>query len=280
MKKSTKIVHFIVRFFHLENLIISLHPHSKLILKFLPLNNQYSKGTSKNVIRNIAKFRLDISDYMQWYIWANLEDSAWKLAVEHSKINTGDIFDIGTNVGAFTIKTACNLDADTQVHAFEPNPHVFSLLNENMTLNSCKNVILNPIGLGLINSEVWFNWSFQNSGGGRFNQTGSGEKLSITTLDDYVQKSQVTKISFIKIDVEGYEMNVLKGGEQTIKTYRPKMFIELDDNNLKDQGGSAAGLVEMLETWGYAITHSETKSKVTSQCNFKDCHYDIICEIK
>jgi len=58
------------------------------------------------------------------------------------------------------------------------------------------------------------------------------------------------------------------------------MFIELDDNNLKDQGGSAAGLVEMLETLGYAITHSETKSKVTSQCNFKDCHYDIICEIK
>jgi len=75
-------------------------------------------------------------------------------------------------------------------------------------------------------------------------------------------------------------MNVLKGGEQTIKTYRPKMFIELDDNNLKVQGGSAAELIALLESWGYAITHSETKSKVTSQCNFKDCHYDIICEIK
>ena len=50
----------------------------------------------------------------------------------------------------------------------------------------------------------------------------------------------------IKIDVEGFEMKVLRGGGKTLKTFKPSLFIELDDNNLKDVGSCAKDLVKFL----------------------------------
>ncbi len=61
------------------------------------------------------------------------------------------------------------------------------------------------------------------------------------------------KIDFIKIDVEGFEMNVLKGALLTIKTFHPSMIIELDDTNLRVQGSTAAELCEYISNLGYSI---------------------------
>jgi len=61
----------------------------------------------------------------------------------------------------------------------------------------------------------------------------------------------------------------------TILLYKPQLFIELDDNNLKQQGYSAKVLISMLEELGYRIIHSETLEHISSQQSFSNCHYDI-----
>jgi hypothetical protein len=60
----------------------------------------------------------------------------------------------------------------------------------------------------------------------------------------------------------------------------PILFIELDDNNLKNVGDSAHVLIKLLEDWGYNIKNSINNKEITSSDNFRDCHYDIIAEFK
>ena len=67
---------------------------------------------------------------------------------------------------------------------------------------------------------------------------------------------------------------LLGGG--TITKYKPKLFIEVDDNNLKWMGSSARELIEKLEKLNYQIFNAETKSSVKSKDNFENCHFDII----
>jgi hypothetical protein len=80
----------------------------------------------------------------------------------------------------------------------------------------------------------------------------------------------------IKVDVEGFELHVLRGAEKTLRQCKPALFIELDDNNLSDQGDSAEKLVSYLEDLGYAITDAGTGAPVRSGKPFTNCHTDII----
>ena len=96
-------------------------------------------------------------------------------------------------------------------------------------------------------------------------------------MDKWCNDNNITKIDLIKIDVEGFEMNVLKGGIQTLQKFKPKMFIELDDNNLKDVGSSAKELINFIAKLDYKIINAEDETPITADTDFTNCHYDIIC---
>ena len=71
MKITTKIIHEIVIFLFLEGFFIRLSQKKYFFIKLIPLHRSYKKGTIKKVKRDNTIFSLDISDYMQWHIWAN-----------------------------------------------------------------------------------------------------------------------------------------------------------------------------------------------------------------
>ena len=101
--------------------------------------------------------------------------------------------------------------------------------------------------------------------------------VEIDTLDNSMQKFNIPKPSLIKIDVEGYELKVLKGGRETIIKHRPALFIELDDNNLREQGNSAKELIQSLTQLQYKIVNASNGQLVNENTNYTNCHFDILC---
>ena len=254
--------------------------YGSFMTKLPPNHYQYSKNTIRTVTRNGIKYILDISDMVEWYIYFGFKEpsrqSLYKL------IHKGyTFFDIGTNIGEVSLNAAKRV-MDGQVYSFEPDKENFKKLQQNLKLNNYKNI--HPINKGLgdksdiLQIEVF---DQKNKGMNRIvnnpNNSDSTFSIEIITLDQFIEENKVNKIDLIKIDVEGYEMRVLLGAKKSIADFKPTFFIEIDDNNLKRQNNSARELIQFLENRNYNIKNCETGNLITSNSNFNNCHFDIIC---
>lgn len=139
----------------------------------------------------------------------------------------GLVIDIGANVGSHTIAFS---KVAQRVIAFEPQPHTYGLLRGNIALNGCTNVEAHQVALGDGGREgliLPIDPSKEHaSQGARF--AGYGEMVHIKPLDWF----SFHPISFIKIDVEEMELEVLKGAEQTLKSQSPIVYVEIHNDQL------------------------------------------------
>lgn len=253
-------------------------PPGHLICKLVPNPYQYSEGTFRVVRQNGTAFCVDISDYIGHYIYFGFQDLGVDKLFSLCKEDFC-VLDIGTNIG-WTALNFARIAKDGRVMGFEPDPYNFDRCASNIALNNFKNIIVFPIGLGNENRQMEMEIRTPtNRGGNRIyrNSRNESRMVEVERLDDFAPLKECERIDLIKIDVEGYELNVLRGAIHTLKKYKPVLFIELDDNNLKDQGDSAAALIEFLLKNGYReIHHAETGVTLVGVTDFDDCHYDIV----
>jgi FkbM family methyltransferase len=136
------------------------------------------------------------------------------------------VFDVGSNIGNHAIYWGIKRRAQ-KVYAFEPVLSTFSILKTNIALNQAEATII-PINCAL--SDSIENLSIgksdlQNSGGTHMKKDEKGGIMAIT-LDSFSFPEQ--KVDFMKIDVEGFECNVLQGGMRFLGKYHPAfIFIEI-----------------------------------------------------
>ena len=286
-RKFFDILRLIWKIPFLEKLLVKKtinKPFGIFVTKLPPNHYQYKKSSIREVTRNHVNYKLDISDIVDWFIYFGFKETS-----RESLLNLIDenqtIIDIGANVGNVSLQIAYLLGDHGHVHSFEPDPLNFKRIEANVKRNDFKNIQLNNLGLG--NEEGSFHIATVNEGNqgmnrivGEHSDLKNLRKIEVTTLDNYVEKNHLKKINLIKIDVEGFEYNVLMGALNVIKNNHPIFFIELDDNNLLEQGHSAKKLIELLERFHYEFIHAETKEKISSNSNFKNCHFDIIAKFK
>ena len=149
------------------------------------------------------------------------------------------ILDIGANIGFTALSMAKRSGAKSKVFAFEPDPYNYTQLKENTALNQSLKVNIYNIGLGSKKDQLKLAINTANNRGGnriKSDVTENYNLVEIVKVDDFVSENNVANIDLVKIDVEGFELNVLKGAENSIIKYSPVLFIELSDNNLKEQG--------------------------------------------
>lgn len=244
----------------------------------LPANYyQYSSGTIRNVERNGVFYSLDISDYMEWVIFFGIKteprDALYNL-ISNSKV----IFDVGANIGETTLNIAKLCNKNCFVYSFEPDKFCFEKLKTNVGLNSFKNVKLNPFGLGEKESDYFLTSPTKdNRGGNRIvHNSIENPNIHVKRIDDYIKQNNIDKVDLIKIDVEGFELKVLKGGKNCIEMHRPKLFIEINDANLKEQGDSAMELIMFLEPFYKNLKHAVTGESIHSKINLTHKHFDLI----
>jgi FkbM family methyltransferase len=157
----------------------------------------------------------------------------------------------------------------------------FKRLTTNLSLNAFKNIKPHNTGAGKkACTQLIYTVSEGNLGMNRILTKADpfmvGREITLTTLDQFTDELQISKVDLIKIDTEGFEMNVLEGARKTIEQFSPTFFIEIDDQNLKQQGSGAAELIQFLNDFNYSCRYAETGLKITPLQNHLNCHFDLI----
>lgn len=156
---------------------------------------------------------------------------------------SGVCVDIGANIGFMSMAM---LAAGNFVYAYEPQPAIYALLDQNTSKFgarvSCRNIGLGSVA-GLAKMPRIRYGSKGNYGG-----AGIGFKSELGTIDVQVETldaQELRNVKFIKIDVEGFETEVLRGGRETILRDKPIMYIE------DDRDDKRAELYAELKSLGY-----------------------------
>lgn len=246
--------------------------YGNFFVKCIPQNYQYKKETFRNVHRDGINFRLDISEYMEWVIYFGL--SVEKRAGLYPLIETNMVvFDVGSNIGETLLHFALLTGDGGKVYGFEPVPENFKKCTDNISINKFKNIKLSNTALSDKREKLYFAHAENMNSGGIFmnkEKRNSGHEVQALTLDEFVHENKINGIDLIKIDVEGFELNVLKGAADTLQNLRPLIFAEVDEKNLQRQGTDAATLISFIRSFRYDVQPADGSNP--------SHHYDIICK--
>jgi FkbM family methyltransferase len=146
------------------------------------------------------------------------------------------VFDIGANVGFYSVISARLVGPDGGVAAFEPLPDNVRMISHNAALNSFRQISVQELALGRESGHATFvvsadpNWGMLASVGAPGRVVGE-RKVRIARLDSLIREGTVPRPDLIKIDVEGAETDVLEGAAETLATARPVLFVDLHNTN-------------------------------------------------
>ena len=151
-----------------------------------------------------------------------------------------NVIDIGANIGYYTVHLSNLVGPNGTVFAFEPDPLNFSILEKNIKLNDCKNVVLINKAVSNSCASTTLFQNSENSGGHSLINSENIQKtitVDTITLDDYFKNITIS-IDLVKIDVEGAEDFVINGGLNFFKIFKPKYVITEFELNSKIQDKS------------------------------------------
>lgn len=158
------------------------------------------------------------------------------------------VFDAGANIGNHTLYWAKKTGVK-KVYAFEPVEDTFEILKKNISLNylDSNKVVINNVGLGeFIGKASIETYNIENIGGTSIKMDNKGD-LNVTTLDDYVKNNFTEdRIDFLKIDVEGFEYELLLGSKEVLTKYSPIILVESFEDKFQKVN-------ELLESYGYKL---------------------------
>jgi FkbM family methyltransferase len=249
----------------------------QFISKLIPMPYLFPESSWRTVWRHKINLSLDISDFVDWYVYFGLKDEALDCLL--SQIQSSDIvLDIGTNIGYVSLR--CSQAASQgRVFGFEPSSHNFAKAKKNMALNpSISNLTINRIALGSLPGEISLKSGNLHNRGMSSVVTSAeplAEMVKVLTLDDWFRENKLPKVDLIKLDVEGFELEVLKGGRWVIDTFRPKLFIEVDDRYLRKFDGTAPQIYHWLKAFDYRI-HTIEGREILDAAELSVRHMDVL----
>jgi len=178
-------------------------------------------GNKKYIICSDDNYILQIGNNFEPYMCA-----LFSILIEKKDV----VADIGANIGLTTLLFSSIAE---YVYAFEPSLTTFNFLKMNISNSNITNVDLYNIGLGNEKRTAKITFAANNRSGGfvsdliRPEQDHVTEEIKIVTIDDFYQNKKLIP-TFLKLDVEGFEQNVIKGGKEFIQKYNPTIVLELN----------------------------------------------------
>jgi FkbM family methyltransferase len=204
----------------------------KPIKMYLDLRDQW--GVSKFILRH-GYYDALVSSLMKEWIGPN-----------------GNTIDIGANIGYHSLLAAHY--SRGQVYAFEPEERNFHLLTHNITLNGYRTITPYRKAVGDRNGSLKLYKSDNNAGDHQAYRTSEHREsvdVEVVRIDD--QLDHVQHVAFVKIDVQGFELNVVKGMEQTLRqNHNIKISSEFWPDGMKRAGSSGEEYLKFMESLGFS----------------------------
>jgi FkbM family methyltransferase len=209
-------------------------------------------------IGNGLKLKLDPRDYFQCMMFYG----RWGLELLElfeRYVRPGDtVLDVGAQIGFYSVHLGEMVTASGHVYSFEPDPRPLEYLRASLSESRMDWVRAEPFALSAREGKMDFNVSpiFGWSTAVRNSHLTGLKRVSVPTfpLDTLVEKGEVLgKIRLVKIDVEGFELEVLRGMRRVLRKARPILIMEINRPMLEFQGTSPLEVFEFLTSFGYEV---------------------------
>lgn len=217
---------------------------------------------SSRIDRGGLHWNLDLNEGIDFSIYLLGAFEPDTVRFYKSLIKPGDVvLDIGANIGAHTLHFARAVGKAGRVFAFEPTNYAFRKLSANLALNpelnavtAARQILLTDTANPEVPAGIYSSWPLEPEEGLHAEHLGklqSTQGARSRTLDEVVSELALEKIDFIKLDVDGHELVVLRGGRETLKRFRPPILIELCPCVCAEHHHSFADLIGTLTGLGY-----------------------------
>jgi len=179
----------------------------------------------------------------------------WLPSYEHEtvrflRVKKGDVFvDIGAHTGRYTVMASLMVGERGKVVAVEPDPSNFERLLANISLNRLKNVIPLRVAASDSDGTATLHRSIFSSGQSIGQDLGRGSiEVPTKTMDGVIREIGPGHVDWVKIDVEGFETEVLKGMKATILRYGPRIIVEVWRSSATDFLGDCGYAFEVISS--------------------------------
>lgn len=175
------------------------------------------------------------------------------------------VIDAGANIGAHTLPLARRVAPHGRVIAVEPTCAAVTALRRNLALNpeldGCVTVVHAALGSGDAAAAGSYYASWPIGGEGDVHPKHRGRRISASgaraaTLDELADG--LASVDVLKLDVDGHELQVLRGGSRALRKYRPAIALELCPYALAEHGDSLGELTAYLAALDYRLVHERT----------------------
>lgn len=238
-------------------------PGGFFIVKFLKsiFGKHHPPKTWEIISFRALKMRIDLSKQMGNAIyWRGSHDWAPIFVLEKNLFKGDTFIDIGANQGEYTLWAARKIGQKGLILAYEPSDEIFDQLENNIKLNEqiSPTVHLRKVGLSdKAETLKLYTKKGPNEGVNTLFPSKDHEleigEIELTTLDLEMENYSVSKISLVKIDVEGAELNVLKGAKNTLIHYSPKLLVEINRQSCLSAGYDPIEIINFLEKINYKL---------------------------
>ncbi|HUX67279.1 MAG TPA: FkbM family methyltransferase [Terriglobales bacterium] len=202
--------------------------------------------------------------WARWLGWSSPEERL----LESLELNGKVVYDVGAHAGAYSLFFSRRVGVGGRVIAFEPQAASFAKLARNLQDNHIGNVV--PLRLALGDEEgtraiymlPGMSTTASLAAEARTPLRRAVGETRIARLDDLIAELGLPAPEFIKIDVEGMEVEVLRGGYATLARHRPALLIEAHGASRRHKAERIREIAELLLRLGYELTHAESGQRM------------------
>lgn len=210
------------------------------------------------------------------YFPSDYEVDNFNFLKQHCKANDV-VLDIGAHIGLFAVVAGQLTGPGGKVFAFEPAPSTNALLKKTVSINNM-GAVIEPRNeaMGKENGKT----TFYVSDGEADNSNSlvsykedrklHGIDITILTIDGFVQQKNLSRVNFMKIDVEGAEYDAIRGGSTTFKNLRPYCILAIHPEPIAAKGDQLEDIYDFVFNLGYKITFEDKEMSREAFCANKE----------
>jgi FkbM family methyltransferase len=229
-------------------------------------NKRHFKENEFYVFYSNGHFEYKFDNGVEFSSYEDLTDElkrSLKGYLEKHSLRPGEtVVDCGSYIGEFTLYAAKAVGQSGRVIAFEPDPAIFRKLMANIELNGFKNITALNKGLWSKPGTLKFvgdsikGYSFMSA-----DKDAGAIDVPVVSLDDELERLNIKRVDFIKMDVEGAELEAIKGSARTLKAESVELAIA--SYHIVDGAKSCFALEKMLQELGYKAETAHSKHLTT-----------------